>query len=235
MSDGLLTYIEEKPSDVGGRLGRNVVWHDPKNRAYPVRSLLGDAPLVSRSWWARHVFDQGNESSCTAQAASGVVFTSPFRMELERSNLQSYDEAAERYELYRAAQKVDPWPGESYEGSSTDAPFRVLRDGGQISEWRWAFGLDDVLRTLSHHGPVAIGTNWYAGMDRPDSKGFVKAEGSIRGGHAYELYGINVAGRFVRARNSWGPSWGVKGLFLLSFDTLDRLLREDGEAVTVVL
>lgn len=35
---------------------------------------------------------------------------------------------------------------------------------GFVPEYRWAFGVDDVLATLAHHGPVVLGLNWYAGM-----------------------------------------------------------------------
>lgn len=241
MSDGLLEYVEEHPSeDGGGRLGRNVVWHDPENRAFPARGAVfaEDAPIVAREWDRTFAFDQGASSACTMFAAAGVMHSQPWRASLASAGLLAYDSDAERISGYRRAQAFDPWAGgePEYEGSSTDAPFTMLRDEGRIGEWRWCFGLDDVLRTLSNHGPVAVGSFWYSGMDIVDPKTCrVKVSGSIRGGHAYELYAVNPARQEVEACNSWGkwgPCWGR---FRLSFDDLEFLLGEDGEACTIVL
>jgi hypothetical protein len=241
MSDGTLEYLEERPGE-GGRLGRNIVWHDPRNRAWAARGSVfaEDAEIVDKTWWLRHTFDQGSESSCTMQAAAGVLHTSPLRLILARSNLLAYDSAEERYEGYRRAQNYDPWEG-TYEGSSTDAPFKMLVVEGRIKEWRWCFGLRDVLLTLGYHGAVAVGTLWKAGMDQPRAgDALVQDTGAIRGGHAYELYATKQdaryeGGGYVDANQSWGPAWGPRrGRFRLSWASLDRLLQEDGEAVTVV-
>lgn len=221
-----------------GLLGR-VRYHDPNNRSYPMRALMGEA-IVRRNvtWWRRGVFDQGNTSSCTAHAATGLLVTSPFRMSTaSRPHLPAYDTFEERVELYRKAQTVDPWPGESYEGSSTDAPFKILRERGHIREWRWCFGVNDVLDTLSAYGPVAVGTNWYRTMFQADPiTGRVTIEGSVAGGHAYQLIGISVRNKTVTAVNSWGEQFGVRGRFVLTWDQLGKLLEDDGgEACTVVL
>lgn len=234
MSDGDLRYVEDQ---TGGRLGRNVIWHDPANRAYPATGVLfrAAAPLRPKTWWRRGVWDQGYSSECSPHSAAGVRGTSPFRKNLPRPDLLAYDDRSERTELYAESQKVDPWPGESYDGTSTDAPFKVMRSRGHIREWRWCFGADDVLRALSHHGPVSIGTNWYEGMETPKPNGFVSPSGDILGGHAYELLGIDVDDEFVTAVNSWGPTYGRNGRFRISFKDLRALLEGDGEAVTVVL
>lgn len=221
-------------------MGRHI-WHDPRNRNYPVRPLLRAWPYRQtvprlRPWWRRGVYDQGLDPSCTAQAAAGVVVSSPNRMEHPaRPLLDRIDEDEERYELYRAAQYVDPWPGTDYAGSSTDAPFRVLRDRGIISEWRWCFGIEDVLDTLNVLGPVAIGTFWYDSMFYPDSSGHVQIAGSVAGGHAYEVLWNDESDKQVRCINSWGRVWGDNGRFWLTWDQLDRLLREQGEAVVAII
>ena len=53
------------------------------------------------------------------------------------------------------------------------------------------------------------------------------------GGHAFELLGVDAELKRVWAINSWGPNWGLKGRFSLSWKDLDRLLHEDGEASTI--
>jgi C1A family cysteine protease len=54
------------------------------------------------------------------------------------------------------------------------------------------------------------------------------------GGHEVELHGVDISSKYVIGTNSWGADWGVKGRFKLSWENLDRLLQEDGDAVTVV-
>lgn len=234
MSDGDLQVIPEDPENPY-RLGRHL-WHDPRNRNFPVQAFLRpEIRSRPQPWWRRGVYNQGSEGSCTAQAVAGVHSTSPFRMEApQREAMPSYDEFQERSELYREAQKHDPWPGENYSGSSTDAPFKVLRLRGHIKEWRWCFGLQDVLNTLDDWGPVAIGTNWYHDMFRPDRYGMVGLTGGLAGGHAYELLWNDVRDQLVRAINSWGRGWGQEGRFWLTYNQLGRLLGENGEAVTIV-
>lgn len=244
MSDGDLEYLEERPSpDGGGRLGRSVLWHDPQNRRFAaVGSVVrGDASIRPKSWWARHLFDQNPFPRCTAEAAVGALFTSPNRLILPRENLTRYDAPDERQALYLAAQKVDPWPGEAYDGSSTDAPLKVLRDLGYIGEWRWCFGLDDVLLTLSNHGPVIWGTWWKTGQDQPRGiDGLVTYSGSNRGGHAYLNYGWGLddryeGGGYLDYLQTWGL-WGPRrGRFRMSLADGRRALEDQGEAVTIVL
>ena len=92
-----------------------------------------------------------------------------------------------------------------------------------------------MLKTLSSVGPVEVGVSWYEGFDKPDAKGLVKIAGTVRGGHAFELLGVDADKQLVWAINSWGPGWGLAGRFAFSWKDLDRLLREQGEASTVTL
>lgn len=240
MADGDLQYIEDK---TGGRLGRNILWHDPQNRNWMARGTVfaEGAEILRKSWWCRHLFDQQGPS-CTMQSAAGVLHTSPFRISLNRENLTAYDTEEERHAGYLRAQRYDPWEGENYDGSSTDAPFKMLREEGRIREWRWCFGWDDVLRTLSHHGPVSIGTLFFSGMDEPlGPDGLIEATGDLWGGHAYELYAVLPDDRYEGGGAvDWMQSWGLRGprrgRYRMSWATGRRLVEEmQGEAVTVVL
>lgn len=234
MADGDRRRI---PDRTGGRLGRHL-HHDPRNRDYPARGVLfkDDAPIVTRTWWRRGVFDQGDTSSCSPHSAAGQLRTSPLRLvSPERASLPSYDSEAEILDLYAAAQKIDPWKDERHDGTTSDAPLKILRDRGVIREWRWCFGLDDVLRTLSHHGPVGVGVNWHDDMSDPDALGFVKPTGEIIGGHEFELLAVHTVGTYVTAVNSWSAKWGQHGRFRIHWDDLDALLKDDGDAVTIVV
>lgn len=224
------------PEDVvpGKRLGRSVIQHDPRSRNFPMRGLLGAAPRNSKIWWRRGVFNQGETSTCVGQTIMGLANTGPFRSLISKE-LRLYSP----FDLYRLAQTADEWDGEepTYHGTSTLGGMAAAKHIGLIKEYRWCFGLGDVLDTLANHGPVAIGTNWYSSFDNPGYDGRIKITkgATLRGGHETELVSVNFEEQTVRGANSWGPGWGAGGRFEMTFATLDRLLNEQGEAATFIL
>lgn len=214
-----------------GRLGRHL-HHDPRSRAFPLRAMLAEAKKPGhQTWFRRGVYDQGATSSCVGQSVAGLVLSSPNLQKLEKVQRTSVNPLM----LYRSAQLLDPWPGgePNYFGTSTLAGMKAAKAQGLIAGYRWGFSLEDVLLTLTQLGPVVIGVNWYEGMDHPKADGRIVPSGQPRGGHAVELTGINSDEKTVRGVNSWGPGWGDRGRFELSWDDLGRLLDEDGEAAWV--
>ena len=222
--------IPEHASKHGGRLGRHLHF-DERSRAYPVPLPKG-AAIVTRTW-ERTVapFDQGTLGSCTGNGAVGVLCTEPFKHKGVR-----YTEALARKVYGKATHDdtiVGAWPPEDT-GSTVLGAMKALKDLGYSTGYHWCFGLDDVLKTLSTLGPVEVGVSWYEGFDRPDARGRVRLTGQSRGGHAFELLGVDAQAKLVWAINSWGPAWGLKGRFAFSWADLDRLLHEQGEASTIV-
>lgn len=216
-------------------LGRRGPNHDPANRLF--RALVEPPPRRARPYksWVRlrrDVYDQGTESSCTAQAAVGVIRTSNNNRK-GFDQFASYDDPGERFALYRAAQTVDPWPGDDYDGTSTDAPFRVLRDRGAISSWRWLFGEDELCEWVRWYGPAAIGIEWYNAMFDPDDRGFITPTGGFAGGHAISVVGYDYDDESYELVNSWGLGWGRSGRCRLTKANMVSLLAADGEAVTI--
>jgi hypothetical protein len=141
-------------------------------------------------------------------------------------------------EVYYEAQKIDPWaggayPGASphYEGTSVLAGISILKQMGYIDEYRWAFGLDDLILAVGYKGPAILGVPWYEGMLEPWSCGHIHTSGSIIGGHAILCKGVNVNDRTFTLHNSWGEAWGDGGDALIMWDDMDKLLHEQGEAV----
>lgn len=149
--------------------------------------------------------------------------------------------------LYRSAQKVDEWEGESYEGTSVLAGAKVAKLGGYISEYRWAFSVDEVLDALAFVGPVVLGVPWFEGMYSTGPGGLVSVSGGQVGGHAILATGFGVrrfGGLFgrggrrelvVRWRNSWGVSYGVGGDGFVRVEDLAGLLKGVGEACVPVV
>jgi hypothetical protein len=133
-------------------------------------------------------------------------------------------------EIYTLAQTLDEYPGEAYSGTSVLAGAQAAQQLGRISAYHWALDLDDVLRTLSFVAPVVLGVWWFEGMENPDGSGYIHVTGDRLGGHCICLRAVDPGRKRVTLRNSWGKAWGMKGDAYLSFDDLDRLLADQGEA-----
>ncbi|WLT32697.1 hypothetical protein [Geothrix sp. PMB-07] len=223
--------IPEHDSKHGGRLGRHLHFDD-RSWNFPVRLLKGAA--IQTHTWDRPTkpFNQGELGSCTGNGAVGVACTKPYRQAGVR-----YTEALAKKVYSHATHDdtiVGAWPPKDT-GSTVLGAMKALKQLGLAKGYHWCFSLDDVLKTLSTLGPVEVGVNWYEGFDKPDAKGLVKVGGSVRGGHAFELLGVDVEKKLVWAINSWGSDWGLEGRFAFSWKDLDRLLHEDGEASTLTL
>lgn len=146
-------------------------------------------------------------------------------------------EGIDPHEVYHRAQQIDEWPGESYSGTSVLAGAKAVQELGHLIEYRWAFTVDDVLSTLSVHGPVVIGVNWHQGMFSVDSNGFISPTGDVLGGHCVCLRGLRrYRGRWiVIGRNSWGFNWGRKGDFRMYADDLGTLMDNQGDVCVPVV
>jgi hypothetical protein len=210
---------------------------DPLSYGWPVRGLLaaeiGTAkpPLRSFTWQVGPVLDQGAEGACVGFGHAARIMALPDRH-------KEIDNTWAR-EVYKAAQKIDEWPGESYEGTSVLAGAKVLKTRGFYSEYRWAFGVEDAARAIGYLGPVVFGTVWLDGMSNPRPSGLLEVTGRVAGGHGWLGRGVRMRAvlpgeglkpiEVVRARQSWGPDWGAGGDFFIRLDDLDRLLNQEGE------
>ncbi len=199
---------------------------DERSRFFPIRTVLPDRPLRSYTWNGAPHLDQGVEGACVGHAWAHEVGAKP-RPRLATSGLA--------FDLYRRAQQLDPWDGEDYSGTSVLAGAKATMEQGFLSEYRWAFGLQETLQSVAYKGPVVIGVDWYSNMMRPDLDGFLRPTGSVVGGHAILVKGISVPNKRVTLHNSWGPGWGRGGDAYLSFDDLGKLLADGGEACVPVV
>lgn len=226
-----IALIPELPSKTGGRLGRHIHF-DERSRNFRVQ-VTKKTPIQSRIWKrTTAAFNQGSSNACTGNGAAGLLCTEPYK----QAGLRCNEALAKR--IYSLATHKDHilgvYPPDDT-GSTVLAAMKSAKELGFAKGYRWGFGLDDVLKTLSTIGPVEVGLNWYEGFDKPTKSGLVKISGHVRGGHAFELLGLDADKKLIWAINSWGPGFGVSGVFCFSWDDLDRLLHENGEAATLVI
>jgi hypothetical protein len=226
------------------RLDR-IVQFDERSRNYPIRPLLETTDLRIRRWRGKIILDQGYEGACVGFSIAKELELTPVAQKNVTATL------AKR--LYCRAQEIDPWAGGAcpgnnrpfYEGTSVLAGAKAAQEGGYIGEYRWAFGIDDVLATISNLGPVVLGVNWYSGMMNPEPGGVIRPTGSIVGGHAIVASGYHPNMQIpelgwkqrwevVELTNSWGADWGKNGRCFIMVADLERLLREQGEAMVPV-
>ncbi|MGI8426228.1 MAG: hypothetical protein ACR2M4_06450 [Actinomycetota bacterium] len=242
MPDSDSTAPEPRISLRGGaetrdpRLDR-VKHFDPRSRNFPIRetrAVEGKRPR-SYAWNFASGFqglDQGRSGSC-------VGFGWAHELAARPAKVPGMTNQFAKEKIYWQAQKRDPWDGGSYpdaspnyEGTAVIAGAQVVqKELGLISEYRWAFGLNDVILALGYAGPVVLGLDWFEQMMNADSGGFIHPKGDYVGGHCILARGVDVKRKRVLLRNSWGR-WGYKdsGDCYISFDDLAFLLNRDGEA-----
>lgn len=216
-------------SELAG-MGRLRQWDD-RNRNHPMLAA-GQGVIRRRMWNASVVLDQGDTPQCVGYAGWGWLAGGPV------VQLPTFSPT----DLYRWAQDNDEWPGNNYEGSSTLGLMKALKQKGYVKDYVWAFDANTVVDWVLAHGPVVVGTNWYRDMFTPDHEGFLEPSGTLEGGHEWRITGAdldkicsydNTRGA-VRMVNSWGRGWGEQGRAWVSISALDKLIHEEGEAVTAV-
>jgi len=225
LKDG--SYVQDK------RLDR-LVDFDERSLSFPVRATFGaDTRPRSYTWRCSIHLDQGAEGACVGFSMAHELAGRPVCVPFSETTAKFA-----REQVYWEAQKIDPWPGGAYpgaspfyEGTSVLAGMKILHRLGYIGAYRWAFGLNDLVLAVGFKGPAVLGINWYDGMFDVHPCGHVHTTGQVAGGHAILCKGVNVKNRTFTLHNSWGPEWGNGGDALISWEEMDRLLREQGEAV----
>lgn len=221
-----IEFIEEPSSPLDPRLGR-IAQLDIRSAEFPVRALLEPTMVLHTQLWpCPEYLNQGSEGSCVGFSMGHDVIAEPMSLPF------TYDQARH---VYKEAQKIDPWPGEAYEGTSVLAGIKILQQLNYVTEYRWAFGIDDVIQTLSNLGPIIFGINWYQGMFSPDAEGIIRPTGSLAGGHAILAVGYDHERQLVRFHNSWGTWWGKSGDCFMTVADLTTLLAQNGEACVPVV
>lgn len=201
---------------------------DERSRDYPIKPLLAARrPKVDVTWKmpAMMPLDQGQEGACVGFGWSAELAIAPIMYGVSDSFARK---------LYNSARAEDRAMGNRWdEGASVLAGAKACKRLGVINEYRWAFGVEQVLDALVQRGPVVLGVEWTEGMYDTDISGLVDLSGDVVGGHCITLFGYRksfVGHECVTWINSWGAGYGIGGVGYLRVTDLEQLLGRDGEA-----
>lgn len=166
---------------------------DERSREYGIRSLVKPTFTAGKVWTLAYLLDQRptsgyDGSGCTNFAMAHNRLSSPRPRKVADSRVAGIEAFAR--ERYGRSKVLDQWPGEAYEGTSVLAACKAWKERGLLGEYRWAFGIDDLLAAIVHVGPAEIGSDWTDAMMEPGPGGLIVPEGSIAGGHAYNANGV---------------------------------------------
>lgn len=215
---------------VDPRLGRRYQ-EDVRSLDFPVCALLPRQAYKkprTKLWECNQVLNQGSEGSCVGHGFAHELIARPYPIK-KITHLEAV-------KIYKKAQELDDWPGSSYSGTSVlaGAKATLALYPGTMESYRWANSLSDIIATIGYHGPIVVGINWYMGMYTPDAQGYIRITGSIAGGHCLLAIGVDIVKNHIVLRNSWGPSFGMKGDCYISFLDFERLLAENGDCCVPV-
>lgn len=227
---------------------------DPQNLQYHMHRSLTPAEvttaLTNKTWgFSGSPLDQGNSGTCTGHMAAHFIHCSPI----------PHKGFIDPFKTYRLAVTLDEYPDNDADatapnnedlqaGSSGTGVMKALTQMGLLQGFLWAQRFEDGVTWCLTRGPIGMGTNWYSSMFDATREGFVKiaSNASIAGGHEWLIRGVDKKLGLALAVNSWGPKWNATatgkwaskklpaGHFLIDFETLARLFREDGDVVSGV-
>lgn len=235
--------------------GRTLDWRprfDPRSLEHRVSAVAGTKlPTAGRLWKTGPVLDQGAEGACVGFGCAGEAAAEPAPVPRVSNTLA--------LSLYRRAQRLDAWPGEAYSGTSVLAGCLAGRERGYWAGFRWAKSAEElaagiVLDEKDGGGPAVIGVEWRSGSYSTDALGVLRATGDLVGGHCLCVPGfvpagvhrdsalgqqlvelglwdgyLSAGGPVFVILNSWGPTFGKRGLALVPLETMRAWVRAGGE------
>lgn len=170
--------------------------------------------------------NQGRTSRCTLFALAQVILSGPV-METTAKLTAWLDSAMKKQGLlpapesfdamltrgYQWAQQNDEWPGEGYEGTSGRAAAQWYRQLGVWPTFHNTTTAEEDVDYLLRFGPLAVGCDWFTGMDSLDAKGYIRPTGTLRGGHEFcvDAVKLDTPGRpDLDGDLEMHQSWGTK-------------------------
>ncbi len=226
--------------------------HDPQNLDYPHRAVLRTDSARRRKIHAvpRGRIDQGPTGGCVSFGSTNIMRTYP-RVLAGHETIENLEWLATRQ--YAVFQRRDEWRDAIQNvnfGTSTNAGAGTLKAAGAYDEYRWTFGIDDLVDTVRTNvsdggSVVGVGTKWLDGMFDCPPGTLVDVSGSNVGGHFYVVTGYHPSLRLplegwtaryeaLLITNAWGETWGKRGQAWMKVEDMARLLEDRGEGVVFI-
>lgn len=232
------------PESIGDHLLGRVVNHDPRSKNYPVQPRRMLRPRSRKHEIRKPALNQKDIGSCVGHTCAQWLNTTVASLNRKRgfmpgrpANRSKYLTDDDARTLYAAATRHDEfwgiYPPDDF-GSSGLGGAKAMKQYGFITEYRHVFDFETLLSVVIET-PVMVGINWYSGMYDPNSRGIIRPTGSLCGGHEILIRGVDFMDKFFRLRNHWSPEWGIKGDCYISFDDMQRLLKEEGDVTVPIL
>lgn len=236
----IITKVLPVPTDTPHRLGRHVE-HDSRSRDFefsgPRRGVAQD-----KLWsFSQPVLNQGDTSSCVGNTFSQFMNTdycAPTRTKL-KIEWVTETQALEVYHLATVADGIsaDIYPPAD-DGSSSLGGAKAAQELGWIDRYEHAFDFDTFQSAIQTQ-PVCVGTLWTNQMFNISPSGLITVgplgdindpnNPYIAGGHEYLGLGISYTLQQVRFLTSWGPYFGLRGEFMMSFTDFETLITNQGD------
>lgn len=238
------TQVLPVPTDTPYRLGRHVE-HDDRSRDYEFsRRKLG--PDRDQLWsFSQPVLNQMNTSSCVGNTITqffNTDYAKPCRT-LHQVDWYTEGFALNVYHLATVADGVsqDIYPPND-DGTSALGGAKAAQELGLVDTYTHAFDFD-TFRAAIETQPVCVGTLWTNQMFTADPTGLIAVgdlgdvndpnNPNIAGGHEYLALGISYTLQQVRFLTSWGPDFGIKGEFKMTFADFETLLDNQGDVLVL--
>lgn len=214
---------EEKVEFHGGRIAAP----DERDANYPARRMLDAVsgllvllprgiPPGTRYYEPGPILDQGKTGTCVLHGVVAFIEGAP----IMSKSVGPGD--LDPFLLYDEAAASDEFSDNDHDtlrqfGTSVRAGIETQRRRGRIANYYWAESVEDAIQWhLANLGTAVLGMDWTAGMMRVDAAGFVHNSGPVEGGHCVKTTGYSHVRDAFRCQQSWGLSWGQRGLFWLA-------------------
>lgn len=227
-----IVIIKEKIQSLDPRLKRHV-YHDSRSRLFSFDTKGRSIVSVTHTRFI-NILDQGQVGACTGFAGIGTLGSNPLYKTSSTNNIYPLTQSG-ALKLYSDAQVIDgrgPYPPND-NGSYGLSIAKALQNAGLISGYQHTFSLNNALLALTTN-PILVGINWYQGMFKPDPDGRVRITGLLAGGHQVMARQIDAPKSRIWFDNSWGPNWGVRGRFYLTFTDFGTLLNQQGDVIVLL-
>lgn len=224
------------PIDAPYRLGRHV-HHDSESWDYRFALTAPHHDLTTMWTYSQPVLNQMNTNACTGNAMAGFLNTD-FATPVRQAKKVSWVTESVALQFYSLATHEEGEPQYYYppndDGSDGLDVAKAAQQLGWIDRYQHTFSFASFRAALQTQ-PLLVGTVWTNEMFAVDANYQLHpgalTDSNIAGGHEYLALGIDYSTRLLWFLTSWGPDFGKRGQFALSFNDFQALLDVQGDVI----